>query len=113
MPIRLLLQLEATAVSIILYMAWRSSLVSVTREHCSKDPETALEYCATYDVTVVWLLRIVRFIEHYDGTIVALFTIILGVGTIWLAVATRKLAIGAEDTAERQLRAYINVRHAV
>jgi hypothetical protein len=47
------------------------------------------------------------------GTIfIAIFTIILGLFTVNLAGATDKLVKGAEKTAERQLRAYVNVANA-
>jgi len=35
------------------------------------------------------------------------FTAILGIATVWLAIYTTHLALGAKDTASRQLRAYI------
>ena len=35
------------------------------------------------------------------------FTAILGIATVWLAIYTTHLALGAKDTATRQLRAYI------
>jgi hypothetical protein len=45
------------------------------------------------------------------GTLVlAAFTTILGFATIFLAKATKSLVSGAEDTAQRQLRAYVFVR---
>lgn len=52
--------------------------------------------------------------EHQLTTIatviIALFTIILGVATILLANATKALVVDAKNTAEWQLRAYVNVR---
>jgi hypothetical protein len=45
------------------------------------------------------------------GTLVlAAFTTILGSATIFLASAAKRLVLGAEDTAQRQLRAYVFVR---
>jgi hypothetical protein len=48
-------------------------------------------------------------LENGEG-IMASFTIILAFSTIFLWVATRDLVGGAEETAKRQLRAYIGVR---
>jgi hypothetical protein len=41
--------------------------------------------------------------------IIAIFTVILGMATGFLWLATKNLVIGAEDTAERQLRAYVSI----
>jgi hypothetical protein len=57
----------------------------------------------------------IRQIAHWHaevwiaiGTIIiAIFTIILGTATVFLWRATRDLVIGAENTTERQLRAYL------
>lgn len=61
-----------------------------------------------------WTARFVSMFEAHDkfwvafGTIViATFTVILGASTVFLWLATRRLVFGAEDTARRQLRAYI------
>lgn len=46
-------------------------------------------------------------------TVIAIFTVILAVSTLLLWISTRKLVIGAELTAERQLRAYVLVENAL
>jgi hypothetical protein len=70
----------ATIPSIVLDFAWR-------RWKCSGD-----------------------FVEKYHEDIIALFTILLVwvTGTLWWA--TEKLVKGADDNAQRQLRAYIQVQ---
>jgi hypothetical protein len=62
--------------------------------------------------------RFVRFVERREKFItaastifIAAFTIILGVSTAFLYNATRNLVSGAEETAERQLRAYVFVEN--
>jgi hypothetical protein len=52
-----------------------------------------------------WLVRLTALL--------ALATTILAVYTLRLAAATDKLVVGAEKTAERQLRAYIGIDNAV
>lgn len=49
------------------------------------------------------------FFKEDGEAIMALFTIILAISTIGLWIKTDRLAKGAEETAERQLRAYIGV----
>lgn len=60
-----------------------------------------------------------EFLEHHDSAIVALgtlalvgVTLILAIATFFLWWATRALVKGAEDTAQRQLRAYVFVAFA-
>src|SRR5262245_19756779 len=49
------------------------------------------------------------FIHNRHNEILAAFTVILAVATIFLWIATRDLVREAEDTAKRQLRAYVFV----
>lgn len=63
-----------------------------------------------------WIGAFVRSVEGlhefwvaFGTIIIAAFTAILGVGTFLLWSATRNLVKGAKHTAERQLRAYINI----
>jgi hypothetical protein len=46
-------------------------------------------------------------------TLVALFTFGLFVATLFLFRATQKLVVGAQETAQRQLRAYVSVKEIV
>jgi len=50
-----------------------------------------------------------RAISALSTVAVAAFTIVLAVATIFLWWATRRLVRGAEQTAERQLRAYVSL----
>jgi len=45
--------------------------------------------------------------------VIAIFTVILGTVTFFLWLATRKLVRGAEQTAKRQLRAYVFIHDGV
>jgi hypothetical protein len=79
------------------------------------DQQQAKEYCTAFSgpilITIKWLARITH---KYEGLITAAFTIVLAVFTarLWfstekLSESTKRLVEGAEDTARRQLRAYI------
>jgi len=52
------------------------------------------------------------FVHENAESIIALFTVILGIATWLLWRATKKLVEGADATAKRQLRAYIHVSEA-
>ena len=52
------------------------------------------------------------FIRENSDAIIAVFTIILGLSTIGLWLQTDRLAKGAENTAVRQLRAYVAIKPA-
>ncbi|MCC8975929.1 hypothetical protein [Bradyrhizobium brasilense] len=47
--------------------------------------------------------------NHNEGFVVGFFTFLLVFATAWLVWATIKLWRGAEETAQRQLRAYVAV----
>jgi hypothetical protein len=47
------------------------------------------------------------FTHENHGPITAVFTVLLGLATIFLWLATRDLVDGAERTSRRQLRAYV------
>src|SRR5205823_3382553 len=49
------------------------------------------------------------FVHHNGEALIAAFTVILALSTIFLWVATRDLVKDARNTAERELRAYIAV----
>lgn len=49
------------------------------------------------------------FVHDRKDEILVAFTVILAFSTIFLWVATRDLVSGADKTAERQLRAYVNI----
>lgn len=52
------------------------------------------------------------FMNQNEGFFIGSFTLLLAIGTAWLVWATIKLWRGAEDTAQRQLRAYVVVTGA-
>jgi hypothetical protein len=65
-------------------------------------------------ISLTWLLN---GLHKYEGAIVAIFTIILAVftGRLWYSTdklwgATKNLVEGSERTAERQLRAYVQIK---
>jgi hypothetical protein len=47
--------------------------------------------------------------NHNEGFFVGGFTFLLAFATVYLVRATNRLWIGAEDTSQRQLRAYISI----
>ena len=49
------------------------------------------------------------FVHTFADQIIALFTVILAASTIALWASTARLVRGTEDTAERQLRAYVGI----
>jgi hypothetical protein len=72
------------------------------------------EYPSIHAALIRGFERLGTFIHHFHeeiiavGTLfIAVFTIILAFATGFLYVATRDLVKGAEDTARRQLRAYV------
>ena len=74
------------------------------------------DYSSIIKMLQVGSLRIGKFISRYREEIaaigtfwIAIFTVILGIATVFLYLATRELVQGAEKTAERQLRAYIYI----
>jgi hypothetical protein len=75
------------------------------------------KYCPTFHMGAALVFeRVDAFLEHHDKSVVGGFTIVLAVSTIGLWLATNKLwragevqKLLAEDTAERQLRAYVSV----
>lgn len=50
-----------------------------------------------------------KFWVSFGTLVLAAFTTVLGAATIFLVTATKRLVVGAEKTAERQLRAYVSV----
>ncbi len=74
------------------------------------------EECTAFNgpilVSLTWLLK---GLHKYEGAFLAIFTVVLAVftGRLWhstekMSVATKRLVEGAEDTANRQLRAYVS-----
>jgi hypothetical protein len=60
-----------------------------------------------------WIVANEKWLNALSTAFIAIFTVILAIGTIALYSATKSLVQGAEDTAERQLRAYVVGRNGV
>jgi hypothetical protein len=83
----------------------------------SADAQQAKENCTAFAGPVLTTLRWIAGATHkYEGLITAAFTVVLAIftGRLWfstekLSESTKKLVEGAEDTAKRQLRAYLGL----
>jgi hypothetical protein len=79
--------------------------------------QQAKENCTALSGPVLTTLGWIAAVTHkYEGLITAAFTVVLAVftGRLWYSTdnlwkATTELVRGAEDTAQRQLRAYVGV----
>lgn len=100
MSFRLIGYLEATAVFLIYFFAWHSSLESTTEEYCTQNPRTDQENCSTYDVTLVALLKLGRFFDDHNGAFVALFTLALVLSTAALWWVTKQTAEATEASTQ-------------
>src|SRR3984893_3869189 len=60
----------------------------------------------------VYLVCLGHFTHDNAEAIIAAFTIVIALSTVFLWVATRDLVRGAEKTAKQQLRAYLSVENA-
>jgi hypothetical protein len=76
--------------------------------YCYKD-DTEQKHCAAYYVPLLRVWQAGVFFDSHNGTVIALFTIVLALFTIKLATSTDRLVAGADQTAKRQLRAYVLV----
>lgn len=56
-----------------------------------------------------WIVANEKWLNALSTGFIAIFTILLAAGTFALYRATQRLVEGADDTAERQLRAYLSV----
>jgi hypothetical protein len=91
-------------------------------QQCEHDRKNHKHYATLHEESALFIKPIVRLELHAacarvtagenDGAIIAVFTIVLALFTVRLAIATDKLVAGADDTAKRQLRAYILVDEA-
>jgi hypothetical protein len=104
-------------IAVLSVAAWQSGAIPHGAEYCEKNDETGHNDCATHHVALVALWKGGKFFEDHEGAITAFFTIVLAGSTILLWLATKRLwettrdTLGhAENTAERQLRAYVYVR---
>jgi hypothetical protein len=56
-----------------------------------------------------WVVSNEKFLNAVSTAFIAMFTVLLAFGSIALFCATRNLVTGAQDTAQRQLRAYVGL----
>jgi hypothetical protein len=80
----------------------------------AQNPQSATEDHVDPNSTVnsgfkAWVTSNEKFLNAISTGFIAVFTILLAFGTVALFCATRNLVSGAEDTAQRQLRAYVGV----
>jgi hypothetical protein len=76
-----------------------STVVPTTQHNANEGAENGTEFWPS----------ILGFRLKITDTLVALFTAALSIATFFLWRATRNLVKGADDTAQRQLRAYVGI----
>ncbi len=98
------------------------SLCLIQAEHSQQSANHDGEkYCSTFHAGAALVFeKVDSFLEHHDKSVVGGFTIVLAISTIGLWLATNRLwqagetqRLLAENTAERELRAYISVETGV
>jgi len=103
---------------VVAVLAGSPAYTACINEPAEQNAEQATTESSATIPDVVWSFALHRwtcsgdFVEVNHDSIIAAFTVLLVVvtGTLWLA--TEKLVKGAEDTAERQLRAYVLIDEA-
>lgn len=113
-PVLATLRSRAFAIAAVLFILLCVGIVvsSATFQECVETYAYSGRSNYLYEILSAARWCGVEFFDLFGDPIIAAFTIILGGGTIWLAVATQRLAIGAEKNAERQLRAYVFIEKA-
>src|SRR5665647_2600220 len=91
--------------ALILIVGVESSAIPTQGQICKENNED----CTTHNMALVVLWQTAEAFEEHGEAVIALFTVILGISTWLLWQSTRDLVNGAEDTARRQLRAYVFV----
>src|ERR1700719_3570647 len=101
-----------------------SGLLAVTielvqGEICEYNQATEHEECTTYSIVPFLLIQVGKPLNDYGVAITALATVAIGFFTLTLKLSTDKLWEAGEtqrrlyeDTAERQLRAYVHITKA-
>lgn len=95
---------------VVLIVGTSPSFQSCSNEHYHHEASNTL-YERVADLLVLfkaWFGCSGEFVHKNAEAIVAVFTIIVGIATWLLWRATKALVVGAEKTAEMQLRAYIH-----
>jgi hypothetical protein len=87
---------------------------------CEYNQATNHEDCTTYSLFHFLLIKVFNTLNYYGVAITALATVAIGIFTLTLKLSTDRLWIASEkqrqlyeDTAKRQLRAYLSIELAV
>jgi hypothetical protein len=99
---------------VLIAAAWSLGFIPTYAEYCEKNPQTNYEECATYHIALIALWQIVKFLNYISAPLTTFATVAIGVFTYTLKKATDRLWEAgerqrklSEDTAKRQLRAYL------
>ena len=83
---------------------------------CEYNQATNHEECTTYSLFPFLLIQVFNTLNYYGVAIIALATVAIGIFTLTLKLSTDRLWVAGEkqrqlyeDTAKRQLRAYVFV----
>lgn len=76
-------------------------------EICEKNEYTKAKECTYYKRLSFIFIKIVKTLDHHEGSVMGFVTLALAFFTWKLWWTTDRLVKGADKTAERQLRAYV------
>lgn len=110
------LQSWALSALFLALVAWSVSSSTKFQSCIEKEKhETAAQHFQNGAAQFIAIYRpcIGDFVHDNGEAIIAVFTIVLALSTIFLWGATRDLVSGADDTARRQLRAYLSINPTV
>jgi hypothetical protein len=101
---------------LLIVVAWALGWIPTYAEYCEQNPQTKHEECATYNIGLIAVWQIGKFLDAIAVPLTALATAAIGYFTYTLKASTDRLWIAgekqrtlSEDTAKRQLRAYVHV----
>ena len=87
---------------------------------CEYNQATKHEDCATYSLVPFLLIKVFNTLNYHGVAITALATVAIGIFTLTLKLSTDRLWVAGEkqrqlyeDTAKRQLRAYLSIELAI
>jgi hypothetical protein len=101
--------LKLSAVAFLLLLLLASSFIPYYRKICEKQPQAAVEDCATYQLTPLIFVRSAKFFEGHAEAFIALFTVVLSISTILLWRSTYRLWKTSRDTLETTKRAFVYI----
>lgn len=96
---------KVAAALIVVGLIGASFLIPAQKQICGKNPYTAQKECATYQITVAWIITAGEFLEYHAGAITALATAFIGVFTYTLNKNSKRQA----ELTEILERAFITV----